>query len=509
MARRVVNIPTPSLGLDTKNDNDTLGDNSTPYCLNTDFDQPGLVVQRAGSEKVGVEISPSNAGKGMFAFNKNATTSFLVTKFGGTYYQRSDPEATSDTAIGTGFSADAACFAQFNGNLYAATYTDNVQVWDGVSGAFTGAGLSYNFRYIFVFGGRFWGVGDDFPNRVRFSAVGAMTFATNDYIEFESDGYVVTALKDNNGVFEIHRGDAGTWTVSPTVSGTPLFLVEKTTVLRGSYTHFSATKVENSCVYLSPDGIRSSGQLQNYPVGLYGTVISDLISPTFLGLQESKSRLSHATYFNRKLYMSVPFYSNSYNDGILTNYNGVWSLYTNLFAAQLAEWKGLLYFTDSRKGQIWRLNPSKKSDDGVGIPFVYQTKYFHLKRPHLVKFLERMIFRLKSDQATTIRISVSFDFGPFTTVYDLRTPVILNNGTPPPEVGDLNMYFGGPLATPGGVITGNQAELTFYERQWAYSRSFFFIAFRIEHSNPNKTVKMKDFDVVFEDGSAEERRTIN
>lgn len=508
MARRVVNIPTPSLGLDTKNDNDTIGDTNTPYCLNTDFDQPGLIIQRAGSQKVGVEISSSNAGKGLFPFIKDASTSFLVSKFGGTYYQRSATDG-NDTAIGTGFSAGLACFAQFNGSLYAATYIDNVQVWDGVAPAFTGAALAYNFKYIFVFGGRFWGVGDDFPNRVRFSAIGAMTFAVNDYISFESDGFVVTALKDNNGVFEIHRGDAGTWTVSPTVSGTPLFLVEKTTVLRGAYTQFSATKVENSCVYLAPDGIRSSGQLQYYPAGLYGTVISDSISPTFLGLQSTKSSLAYATYFNRKLYMSVPFYSNTYNDAILTNYSGVWSIYTNIFAAQMVEWKGMLYYTDSRRGQVWRLDPTLKSDDGVAIPFVYQTKYFHLKRPHMIKFLERMIFRLKSDQATTIRISISFDFGPFTTVYSLNTPVILNTGVPPLEVGDMGLYLGGPLAAPGGVITGNQSELTFYERQWVYAKDFYFIAFRIEHSNPNKTVKMKDFDVVFEDGSAENKYDIN
>jgi len=508
MARRVVNIPTPSLGLDTKNDTDTIGDTNTPYCLNTDFDQPGLVVQRAGTQKVGAEISVSNAGKGLFPFIKDASTSFLVSKFGGTYYQRSATDG-DDTAIGTGFSAGLACFAQFNGNLYAATYTDVVQVWDGVAPAFTSAGLAHNFRYIFVFGGRFWGVGDNFPNRVRFSAVGAMTFATNDYIEFESDGFVVTALKDNNGVFEIHRGDAGTWTVSPTVSGTPLFLVEKTTVLRGSYTQFSATKVENSCVYLAPDGVRSSGQLQYYPAGLYGTVISDLIDPTFKGLQSSKNALAYATYFSRKLYMAVPFYSNNYNDAILTNYNGVWSIYTNVFAAQLAEWKGKLYFTDSRKGQLWRFEPTLRSDDGQAIPFVYQTKYFHLKRPHLIKFLERMIFRLKSDQATTIRISVSFDFGPFTTVFDLATPVIFNTGVPPLELGDRNLFPGSHVAAPGGVIEGNQAELTFYERQWPYAKNFYFIAFRIEHLNPNKTVKMKDFDVVFEDGSAENKYDIN
>ncbi len=81
MARRVVNIPTPSLGLDTKNDNDTIGDTNTPYCLNTDFDQPGLIIQRAGSQKVGVEISSSNAGKGLFPFIKDASASFLVSKF--------------------------------------------------------------------------------------------------------------------------------------------------------------------------------------------------------------------------------------------------------------------------------------------------------------------------------------------------------------------------------------------------------------------------------------------
>lgn len=509
MARRVVNIPTPSSGLDTKNDTDTVGDTFSPYCLNVDWDQPGLVVQRAGTEKVADQVSTSNVGKGGFAFNKSSTVSFLVTKFGGTYYQISDPAATTQTAIGTGFSAGNACFAQFNSNLYAATYADVVQVWDGVVAAFTSAALAYNFRYIFVFGGRFWGVGDDFPNRARFSGVGAMTFAANDYIEFETDGYVITTFRDNNGVFEIHRGEAGTWSVSPTVSGTPLFLAEKTAVLKGSYTQFSSTKVENSCVYMAPDGIRSSGPLQYYTAGLFGTVISDIINPTFLGLQSNKSTLTYATYFNRKLYMSVPFYSNVYNDAIITEYNGAWSIYTNVFAAQMIEWKGKLYFTDSRKGQLWRFNTTAKSDDSLPIPFVYQTKYFSLKRPHLIKLLERMIFRLKSDQATTIRISISFDFGDFMTVFALDTPVILNNGTPPPEVGSNNLFLGGPLFAPGGVITGNQATLTYFERQWQYAKEFYFIAFRIEHSNATKTVQMKDFDVVFEDGSAEDRFNIN
>lgn len=508
MSRRVINIPVPYSGLDTKNDTDTIGDTFTPYCMNVDFDQPGFVSQRPGTEKVADEVSLANPGKGLVVFRKANGTEYLVSKFGGSYYSLATPSSPTNTLIASGMSSGVATFGQINDYLYIATTIDAVQRWSG-SGAFVSGTIPKTFFLICVFGNRMWGVEAANPNKVWFSDIGdPTTYGVNSFIEFGNDGGSVTALQDNNGVFEIHRGKKGTWAVSPSTGLVP-FLAQKTIVLEGAYSQQAAVKVENSCVYLSSDGIRSSGQLPYYPTGLYGTVMSDLINPTFLSIQSNKETLGAAAYFKRKLYMSVPMFVNTNNDAILTNYSGVWSMYTNVYAAQMVEWQGMLYYTDSRKGQLWRFNPDVKSDDGVAIPFVYQTKYFNLKRPHLIKYLEHMIFRWKSDQGTTIRLSLSTDFNNFSTVYTIDVPSINNDGTPPPEVGDMEMYPGGDQTSPGGVVFGQQGALTFFERKWDYGGEFYFIGFRVEHQSLNKTLKMKDFDVIFEEGSSDDQFDIN
>lgn len=500
-----------SAGWNSNYDSVTVPDNFVTDIANGDFEQPGKVVTRPGTEKVADQVSPL-PGTGLFPFIASNGTEYLVSKFGGTLYWVQNPTDTNQTPISGSVGSGIVEMTQMNGLLFIADGANPLKQWTGTGALVTSTGIPTGTPlHIRAYENRLYIVMVQEPNKIYYSNINDPTnfgTAPGNNMILPSDGYTINALSISEASLIASRGKAGVWIILFNVSGLPI--AQRTAAWRGAVNNQAIAQYENAAMFLSKDAVRLLGQLPYFPTGLRGESVSEPIQRTINALQTQFISTASSVYFNRKLYLSVPVNNAVNNDSIITLYSGnnAWSFYSNIYAAQMVEFKDYLYFTDSRRGQLWRFNPILNSDNNTeAIPFRMVTKNYDLGTSDR-KFLERVVFRFRADQITNLQISVSFDFGPYQNLSIFGTGATLDGGAPMPEVGDMELYPASPSAVPAGTALAAD-NLLFYQRVFSTPRQFYYISFKFEHNTPGKRVQIVNMTIDWKECTQNDYTDIN
>lgn len=495
-------IPTLNGGLNTRNDPTLVEDNQVIDCLNIAFDQPGVVGTRAGTETVADEISSSQPGKGMKGYTKVNGNTYLVWKCAGALYYIT-PGASTNTSIVSGLSSTEVQMDVYNDVLYIANATDDFRSWDGTSTTNHAAvpkgqefGIYENRAYI--------SGNPSNPSRLYFSDVGApTTFGGSSYIDINpGDGFKITGIKIAEGVLMVSKGDnvnkfaGGIWTVTFSSASPPVPNgAQRTPAYKGWLRSQTFSRYESAGIYLSDDAVRSVGQLPQYPLGYRDAELSINIKPTVESLQLTWNTLSSAIYINNSYYLSVPYYQSVYNDAVLVYAYGAWSLWNSIYASHFEYWNGYIYYSDSRKGQLWRMNPALKNDNNQPIQAYLITKYYALGSPSVRKQISGVQARLLVDANSLLRVSYSTDFSNYIENTNWTINGGNTTGSPSTTPGLIGSYWGAPGAAYAGTSLPS-SDLVFATRRWSFNTKCFLFSLKIEQNQLNKGFKLINFDIV-------------
>ena len=495
-------IPNLNGGLNTRADKTLIEDNQVADCLNIAFDQPGVVGTRAGTEKVGNQVHASQTGKGIKGYTKNSGSTFLVWKCNATLYYIT-PISSTNTSIVGGLSSTSVMMDVYNDKLYVANDIDDFRDWDGST---TNTFVSVPKGNIFkIFENRAYISGQSAnPSRLFFSDIAApTTFGGGSYIDINpGDGYKITGLGIAEGVLMVSKGDnvnkraGGVWQVTFSSASPPVPNgAQRTPAYKGWLNPKVYSQYESSGIYLSDDAVRSVGQQAYYPAGYRDSELSINIRPTIAALQSTWNTLSTGLYLNNTFYLSVPYAQGVYNDTVLVYAYGAWSFWNNIFAGEFEFWNNYLYYYDSRKGQLWRINPSLKNDDGVAIHSYLITKYYALGSSSVRKQISGIQARLLADANSTIRVSYSTDFNNYIANTTWTVSGGEAAGAPSTTPGLLDSFWGSMSAAFGGTSLPSESQI-FATRRWSFNKKCFLISLKLEQEQLNKGFKLINFDFV-------------
>lgn len=499
-------------GLNTYKDSTLLFDEEVAGVSNMDFDFPGKATQRPGYERVGDEISASLPPLGLGRLKiQSSGADYLVAKVNTTYYYLQTTATTTWTAIAGAFTASESTFDVYNDKLYVYNDTDSLQEWSG-PGAFTAYALAPKGKFGKIYQNRAFiaGVSGNL-SRLYYSVVGTVTdFAGggSGFIDInKNDGYSITGIGESEGTLLIHKGIGGIYAVSFDSSAVPS--VTKAAAYEGTVRHQTISKFENQSIYLATDSVRSVGQDPYYPVSQRDGEVSLNIRPNILALESTFSSTASGYYTNNKYYLSVPVNQNVYNDTVYTYAYGAWSMYQGIYAYQFIDWNGYLHFFDSRKAQMYRMNPVVKSDDGAAIFSYINTKVFHLSDEANRKQLLGINARTRVDQGSSVLVNYAPNFADYQAGMTASpTTDSFALGTPAPAFGSYLGGFGSytlPFAGSGASATST----IFMNFRYSFKNHATYVQLQFQHSSINKSWEILSFDVVFSSGPFKDWHDIN
>lgn len=499
-------------GLNTYKDKTLLLDEEVSGVSNMDFDFPGKATQRAGYERVGNEISSSLPPLGLGRLKIQATgADYLVVKVSTAYYYLQTTSTSTWTAIAGVYTASESTFDVYNDKLYVYNDTDSLQEWSG-PGAFTAYALAPKGKYGHIYQNRAYVAGvTGNLSRLYYSVVGTVTDfagAGSGFIDVnKNDGYSITGIGESEGTLLVHKGAGGIYAVSFDSSAVPS--VTKAAAYEGTIRHQTISKFENQSVYLASDSVRSVGQDPYYPVSQRDGEVSLNIRPNIVALQSAFSTISSGYYTNNKYYLSVPVNQNVYNDTVYTYAYGAWSMYQGIYAYQFIDWNGYLHFFDSRKGQMYRMNPVVKNDDGAAIVSFIQTKVFNLDDESNRKQLLGINARTRADQGTAVLLNYAPNLADYQTGMSASpTTDAFSLGTPAPAFGSYLGVFGAytlPFAGSGA----NATSTIFMNFRYSFKNHATYVGLQFQHSSLNKSWELLSFDIVFSKGPWHDWHDIN
>lgn len=499
-------------GLNTRTDPTLLADNETPNCQNIDFDFPGKATQRYGYERVGNEISSSlkPLGLGRLKLQSNGND-YLVVKVNTTYYYMLSTSTTTWTAIAGAYTASESTFDVYNDTLYVYNATDSLLEWTG-TGAFTAYAAAPKGKFGKIFQNRNYVAGvTSLPSRLYYSVIGtANDFAGggSGFIDVnKNDGYSITGLGVSEGSLLVHKSDGGIYQVNFDASSVPY--VSKAAAFQGTIRHQTISRFDNTSIYLSSDSIRNVGQDAQFPASQRDGELSLNIRPSILALQSTFTNLASGAFIDNKYFLSVPVNQSVYNDTVYTYAYGVWSLYQNVYAYQFIDWNGYTHFFDSRKAQMYRFNPTVKTDDGAAITSVLQTKVYHLSDEANRKQMLGINARMRGDQGTSILVNYAPDLQDYVTgaTFSPNNSAV-TSGAPAPGFGSYAAVFGSYLL-PFAGSGASSSQTIFMNFRYSFKYHPTYVQVQFQHSSISKSWELVSFDFVYSEGSWHDWKDIN
>lgn len=494
-------IPNLNGGLNTRTHPTLVDDAQVIDALNVDFDQPGVVGTRPGTEKVADEVSSTFPGVGIKDFTKTNGSTYLVWKCAGTLYYLT-PGATTNTSIVGSLSTSEVEMATYGDKIYISNATDDYRSWDGSTTATYASAPKGSF--LKIFNNRAYIAGNPtLPSRVYVSVAGdptTFTGAGTTPADINAgDGYKITGIDITEGAIVVSKGDnvnkyaGGIWYL--TFDGSGNLTATQAPAYKGWLRRQTVSRYENASIYLSDDAVRSLGQLPQYPAGYRDAELSINIRPTIAALQSSWNTKSAGIYVKNKYYLSVPTFSSSFNDSILVYAYGAWGFWDSIYAGEFVYWNGYIYYSDSRVGQIWRINPEVKNDDGEAIRTRIVTKHYALGSPSVRKQVSGINARILADQNSQIRVSYAVNLGNYVKNKTWSIGTTISSGRASTTPGIIGSYYGAKDAAYGGTSIAT-VDQVFATRRWSFRENPFLISFKFEQNQLNKTFKLINFDIV-------------
>lgn len=497
-------IPNLNGGLNTRNNSTLVKDNEFIDGLNLVVDEPGTVGTRPGTEKVYDEISSSQSGRGILDYTKINGNTYLVWKCAGSLWYV-QPSSTVNTAIVGSLSSTDVEMSVFNDKIFVSNATDDLHIWDG-STLTTNAGVPKG-THMIIFESRMYITGNPTnPSDVYFSDVPTygsdpVTFPGGNVIHITpGDNYKCTGFAISEGRLVVSKGDqvnkkaSGVYQIVYNTSGVPTG-AQRVEVQKGWLNAKTASQYETASIYLSDDSVRSIGQSPQYPAGYRDSDLSINIRTTILNLKETANTLSAGLYVKNNYYLAVPFFQSVFNDTVLVYAYGAWTLWNNVYANRFIFWNGYIYYTDSRRGQLWRINPNIKNDDGVAIRAYIITKHYALGSPSVRKQISGIQARLYADSNSRIRVSYSKNLGNYIKNTTWTVGLAQSGGVARTTPGVIGSYYGAPDAAYGGTSTPSAGQ-EFATRRWSFKEKAFLISVKFEMEQLNKGFKLINFDII-------------
>lgn len=497
-------IPNQNGGLNTRNNSTLVEDNQFIDGLNLVVDEPGTVGTRPGTEKIANEVSSSQTCRGWLDYTKVNGNTYLVWKCAGSLYYI-QPNSTTNTSIASGLSSTEVEMGVFNDKIFISNATDDLRIWDGTT-VTTNAGVPKGANMI-IFESRMYITGNPTnPSQVYFSDIPAygsdpVTFGGTSVINVNpGDNYKCTGFSISEGRLLISKGDqvnkkAGSvYQVTYNTSGVPTG-AQRVEAQKGWLNSKTTSQYETSAIYLSDDSVRSIGQSAQYPAGYRDSDLSININRTIASIKSTANTLAAGLYNKSSYYLSVPYYQDVYNDIVLVYAYGAWTFWNNIYANRFIFWNGYVYFADSRRGQLWRINPDKKNDDTTAIRAYLITKHYALGSPSVRKQISGIQARLYADSNSRIRVSYSKDQGNYVKNTTWTVGLSQSGGAARTTPGIIGSYYGALDAAYGGTSTPS-ANQEFSTRRWSFNEKAFLFSVKFEMEQLNKGFKLINFDII-------------
>lgn len=497
-------IPNQNGGLNTRNNSTLVEDNQFIDGLNVVVDEPGTVGTRPGTEKVADEVSSSQTSRGMKDYTKTNGSTYLVWKCAGSLWYI-QPNSTTNTLIASSLSSTDVEMSVFNDKIFISNATDDLRIWNGTT-LTTNLGVPKG-AHMIIFESRMYITGNPAnPSQVYFSDIPTygsdpITFPGGNTINVNpGDNFTCTGFAISEGRLVVSKGDqvnkkAGSiYQITYNTSGVPTG-AQRVEAQKGWLNAKTNSQYETAAIYLSDDSVRSIGQSANFPSSYRDSDLSINIKPTIATVRTTANTLAAGLYHNNSYYLSVPFYQGAYNDVVLVFAYGAWTFWNNIYANNFLFWNGYIYFADSRKGQLWRINPDKKNDDTTAIRAYIITKHFALGSPSVRKQISGIQARLYADSNSRIRVSYSKDLGNYVKNTTWTVGLAQSGGVARTTPGIIGSFYGALDAAYGGTSTPSAGQ-EFSTRRWSFKEKAFLFSVKFEMEQLNKGFKLINFDII-------------
>jgi hypothetical protein len=197
----------------------------------------------------------------------------------------------------------------------------------------------------------------------------------------KDDGQAITGLAKFEDKLIIFK-EASVYQLTFDDSGNPI--VDLVSAAYGCLAHNSIDNVENDIFFLSGDGVRTLGYVQNIPGVLRTNQITAKIQTEVDNINSLYYQRCCAIYNNKHYILCFPQGSSTTNNRVIA-FNmlyGAWSVWTGINASRFNEFietdkKERLYYGDEGTGQVYQMFAANYSDGAAtAIAASYYTKQF-------------------------------------------------------------------------------------------------------------------------------------
>ncbi len=420
-------------GLNTIDDTTQIENTQCQDCLNIELAKE--IKKRGGYVKVNATpISGSSGIYGLFPFYYSGGLNRKLIYASHT--------VVGEMNVGTGVSSSIITGLTSNQRMRAVTFKDNLILVNGAEvpqkiydsgGTLTGADLGGSpptARYIALHKNYIFLAGNDtYPSRLYYSNLDDHeTWGSLDFFDVNPDdgdrimGLMVTLdaliiFKEYN-VYLLY-GDTPTY-----VEGLTLWRIKKASTESGTVGQGSIAVIGKNLVYFSRNkGVQAfGGSISSSEIqfdSLTSMTLSDIISPTVKGLNETRFDQAEAISWDYKYILSVPKGSSTTNNfNLVYDYNiggwYLWDIPANCWTVFRSASVDNLFIGDCSQGYIYRYTPDIFSDDGKAINAYYKTKDFDLGHAAYGKIFRKFYMTLNRASNFSLTITPQVNFGEVT-----------------------------------------------------------------------------------------------
>jgi len=317
-------------------------------------------------------------------------------------------------------------FETFKDLIIAVNGSDNPQKYNGTTGEDLGGSppvtsyIALHKNYMFLAGN------STYKSRLYYSNIDdCETWGANDFVDVNTDdGDSITGLQvtlDSLVIFKEYNvyilyGDTPTYT-----DGLTLWRIKKASTDTGAVSQGSINVYAKNLIYMSRNkgvqvfgGSATSGEVAFDSVT--SAMLSEKITTTIDGLNETRFSQAEAINFNNKYILSLPNGSSTTNNlNLVYDYAKpgwtLWDIPANCWCVFRTSGKDYLYFGSTTTGKIYRYTPTTYSDNGTAISAYYKTKDYDLETSANNKLFRKFYVTLNKASDFTLTVEPEVDFG--------------------------------------------------------------------------------------------------
>ena len=433
--QQVLSFVVNSGGLNTRAGDLTVKDNEATDLQNVNFSTTGSIVKRKGNTKFGSATNVGNANDiTLIADYQLLDGNQKVVVAAGTEVRKTDGTGDGsvwdDITSGETVTADKVFdWSQFRNILVFTNGTDLVLAWDQATSASDIKQLTIPTNLTAAFHtevfNAFHFLGNVVVNsvthssRLYFSNIGTVeTWTDTDFVDIGRDKAegVITMMEALGDRLVIGKEFGAIYNVFFTGDDDVPFITQKSFSQVGCGANRSAVIVKNVLFFWSTDGIG----FYAYD-GVNSVEISERIQPTLEGFTASRYAdvIGEAHPTLGQIWWSMTSTGTTHDRIVVYDYiNNAWSIHVGIAAnyIQLLEKSSeLVLYTGDYGGRILEQNTSdgdvnSSGTDATPINAFYQTKWYDLANPALVKSLDHIILYSKVEGAWDLNVAWAFDF---------------------------------------------------------------------------------------------------